>query len=248
MAFLRRELDDPAEARCGRCDNCTGRLWPAAVPEAMAAAAADRLLRAGTELEARKMWPTGMRELGVDVSGKIGPDLAAQSGRALGRLTDLGWGPRLRSLLATEAPDADVPGDVIAAVVKVLAAWSWDQRPASVVSLPSRTRPQLIASLASQIAEIGQLPYLGPLAYATSGPAVSPATSRQHNSAQRLHALWHAFEVPEGVRREVTRLAGPVLLVDDLVDTGWTITVAAMTLREAGAAAVLPLALAAAAN
>jgi len=248
MNFLRRELDDPAEAPCGRCDNCTGRPWPAVVPEATAAAARDRLLRPGTELEARKMWPTGMRELGVDVSGKISPDLAAQSGQALGKLTDLGWGPRLRSLLATEVPDADVPGDVIAAVVKVLAAWSWDQRPACVVSVPSRTRPALISSLASRIAEIGQLTYLGSLAYATSSPAASPGSSRQHNSAQRLRALWHAFEVPEGVRGEVTRRAGPVLLVDDLVDTGWTMTVAAMALREAGAVAVLPLALASAAG
>ena len=194
------------------------------------------------------MWPAGMRELGIDVSGKISPDLAAQSGRAVGRLTDLGWGPQLRPLLSAEAADSDVPGDVIAAVVKVLAAWSWDQRPACVVSLPSRTRPALIASLAGRIAEIGQLPYLGSLAYASPGPALSPAASRQQNSAQRLRALWHAFEVPAAIRAEVTRLAGPVLLVDDLVDTGWTMTVAAMTLREAGALAVLPLALASAAN
>ncbi|HUB42217.1 MAG TPA: DEAD/DEAH box helicase [Streptosporangiaceae bacterium] len=248
MEFLRRELDDPGEAPCARCDNCTGRPWPAVVPEATAAAARDRLLRPGTEVEARKMWPTGMRELGIDVSGKISPDLAAQSGRVLGRLTDLGWGPRLRSLLASEEPDADVPGDVIAAVVKVLAAWSWDQRPACVVSLPSRTRPTLISSLASRIADIGQLPYPGSLAYATSGPAASPASSGQHNSAQRLRALWHAFEVPADVRGQVTRRAGPVLLVDDLIDTGWTMTVAAMALREAGAVAVLPLALASAAN
>jgi ATP-dependent DNA helicase RecQ len=248
MEYLRRELDDPGEAPCGRCDNCTGRAWPAAVPEATAAAARDRLLRPGTELEARKMWPTGMRELGIDASGKIGPDLAAQSGRTLGRLTDLGWGPRLRSLLATEAADADIPGDVIAAVVKVLAAWSWDQRPACVVSLPSRTRPRLIGSLAGRIAEIGQLPYLGQLAYAPHGSAAQSGTGRQHNSAQRLRALWHAFEVPADVRAEVTRLAGPVLLVDDLVDTGWTMTVAAKALREAGAVAVLPLALASAAS
>ncbi len=248
MDYLRRELDDSAGAPCGRCDNCTGRPWPVAVPDAMATAARDRLLRPYAEFEPRKMWPTGMRELGIDVAGKISPDLAAQPGRALGRLTDLGWGSRLRSLLATEAPDADVPDDVIAGVVKVLAAWSWGQRPACVVSLPSRTRPRLIGSLATRIAEIGRLPYLGPMTCATSGPAASPAASRQHNSAQRLRAVWRAFDVPADVRSGITRLAGPVLLVDDLVDTGWTMTVAAMSLREAGAVAVLPLALASAAN
>ena len=35
-----------------------------------------------------------------------------------------------------------------------------------------------------------------------------------------------------------------MLLVDDQIDTGWTMTVAAMRLRDAGAPAVLPLALA----
>ena len=105
LEYLRRELDDPAAAECGRCDNCTGRPWPAAVPEPAAAAARDRLLRPGAELEPRKMWPTGMRELGIGVSGKIGAELLAEPGRALGKLTDLGWGPRLRAMLA--APDDD---------------------------------------------------------------------------------------------------------------------------------------------
>jgi ATP-dependent DNA helicase RecQ len=261
MNYLRSELDDPAETPCGRCDNCTGRAWPVTVSATTVAAAQDRLLRPGTELQPRKMWPAGMRELGVEASGKISPDLAAEPGRALGRLTDLGWGPRLRSLLSADAPDGELPGDVIAAVVSVLTAWPWDERPACVVSLPSRTRPQLIGSLASQIAEIGRLPYLGPLAYSSPAPPAQlspaaspgqaspvPASQRQHNSAQRLRAVWRTVEVPAGIRAEVTALGRPVLLVDDLSDTGWTMTVAAMALREAGAVAVLPLTLASAAS
>jgi ATP-dependent DNA helicase RecQ len=50
--------------------------------------------------------------------------------------------------------------------------------------------------------------------------------------------------VPEPVRVAVAGLGGPVLAVDDLVETGWTMTVAAKLLRDAGAPAVLPLALA----
>ena len=247
MNFLRRELDDPAATACGRCDNCTGHRWPQAVPEAAAAAARDRLLRPGTELEPRKMWPTGMRELGIDVAGKISQDLAAESGRALGRLTDLGWGPRLRSLLASDAPDAAAPDDVVAAVVKVLAGWQWDQRPTAVVSVPSRARPRLIADLAGRIAEIGRLPYLGQLGYAAGAIQAGAATVRQHNSAQRLRAVWRSFEVPAAVSAGLAGLRGPVLLVDDQLDTGWTMTVAAMTLRQAGAPAVLPFTLASAA-
>jgi ATP-dependent DNA helicase RecQ len=125
----------------------------------------------------------------------------------------------------------------------VLAAWDWAQRPAGVVAIPSRTRPLLIASLASQIAGVGRMPYLGPLDY--EGPA-QPA--RQHNSAQRLRAVWSSIVIPGAMRTELARLEGPVLLVDDRIETGWTMTVAAMRLREAGAVAVLPLVLATAAT
>ena len=45
-------------------------------------------------------------------------------------------------------------------------------------------------------------------------------------------------------RDAVGRLDGPVLVVDDRIETGWTMTVAARLLRQAGAPAVLPLVLA----
>ncbi len=92
MEFLRRELDDPAAAPCGRCDNCTGQHWPADAPPAAAVAARERLARPGTTVESRKMWPTGMKELGIDASGKIPATALAEPGRALGRLTDIGRG------------------------------------------------------------------------------------------------------------------------------------------------------------
>ncbi len=245
MDYLRRELDDPAAAPCLRCDNCTGRPWPADVPVAAATAASDRLLAPGTEIEPRKMWPTGMRELGIEVSGKIGPDLAAAPGRALGRLADLGWGPRLRAVLGADAPDGPAPDDLVAAIVKVLAAWKWDERPAGVISIPSRSRPELISSLAGRIAEIGRMPFLGSLDYADAAGA---PTGGQHNSAQRLRGVWEAFVVPDSVGAALEGLGGPVLLVDDQIDSGWTLTVAAMRVRAAGAAAVLPLVLATAAG
>jgi ATP-dependent DNA helicase RecQ len=110
-----------------------------------------------------------------------------------------------------------------------------------VVAMPSRSRPALITSLGQRIAAIGRLPYLGALGYATEeGPG-----QRRHNSAQRLATLWRALVVPEDLRDALgSHGDGPVLLVDDQIDTGWTMTVAAKLLREAGAPAVLPLALA----
>ena len=258
MEYLRRELDDPAAAPCGRCDNCTRRPWSDAVSAAGTAAASDRLLRAGTAITPRKMWPAGMKDLAVDVSGKIPAELSAEPGRALGRLTDLGWGPRLRSLLAADAADGQVPEEFVTAMVKVLAGWDWAVRPAGVVTLASRTKPQLIRSLGERIAQLGRLRYLGALEYAAGGGAhpgsgsacpdggsAGPADgARQYNSAHRLRALWDALAVPDQVASAVAGLGGPVLLVDDRLETGWTMTVAARLLRAAGAPAVLPLVLA----
>ena len=67
---------------------------------------------------------------------------------------------------------------------------------------------------------------------------------RQHNSTQRLAALWRELTVPDELRAALAGVNGPVILVDDRVDTGWTMTVGAKLLREAGAPAVLPFALA----
>ena len=241
MEFLRRELDDPAAVPCGRCDNCTGARWSLEVVPSGVAAAQDRLARPGVSVEPRKMWPTGMKELGIDgASGKIPASRLAEPGRALGRLTDVGWGGTLRALFAEGAPDEPVTGQLTDAVVKVLAAWDWSSRPTSVVTLPSRTRPVLVESLGQRIADIGRLSYLGALDYATAdGPG-----PRRHNSAQRLASLWRALVVPDSLREALSAADGPVLLVDDQIDSGWTMTVAAALLRDAGAPAVLPLALA----
>jgi ATP-dependent DNA helicase RecQ len=179
-----------------------------------------------------------MKALGVAAAGRIAAEAAAEPGRSVGRLTDIGWGATLRRMLSG-GPDAAVPDDLFDAVVQVLTGWEWAQRPAAVVTMPSRTRPAMIGDLGQRIAAIGKLGYLGSLGYEGEGPP-----GRQHNSAQRLAALWHTLTVPDTVRAALAAADGPVLLVDDRIDTGWTMTVAAKLLRECGAPAVLPFALA----
>jgi len=233
LEFLRRQLDDPDPAPCGRCDNCAGPAWRADVDAAVEAAAGERISRPGVEVPARKQWPSGMSELDVPASGRIKAGELAESGRVIGRLSDIGWGARLRELVGPDTPDRPVGKDVLDAVVRVLAGWDWSERPAAVVGIGSRTRPHQLEHLARRIAEIGRLPLLGML------EPVGPRPEAHANSAQRLAAVWGAFAEPAFAVPE-----GPVLLVDDVIDTGWTMTVAARSLRLAGATGVLPLALA----
>ncbi len=239
LEYLRRQLDDPYAEQCGRCDVCQGGWYDAAVPGAALDLARAYLARPGVTIEPRRLWPTGGSMLGITASGKIRPDEAAEPGRAVGRLTDLGWGGRLRDLLATG--DADLPNDVFSAVVAVLKDWDWAQRPVAVAAVASRTRPRLVGSLARRIATVGRLEDLGDLTRVGGG---APGAGAQSNSVQRLAAVWDAFVVPPQMATALASLDGPVLLVDDVVDSGWTMTVATRALRHAGAGAVLPFALA----
>ncbi|MEU3517793.1 RecQ family ATP-dependent DNA helicase [Streptomyces sp. NPDC006654] len=251
MEFLQRQLDDEGAKPCGRCDNCARPRFTADTSSAAVDAARVDLGRAGVEVEPRRMWPTGLPAIGIELKGRIPAREQASPGRALGRLSDIGWGNRLRPLLAPQAPDTQVPDDVARAVVEVLADWAkgsggWaagaadaQPRPRGVVTVASRTRPRLVHSLGARIAEIGRLPLLGSVEYAHEAQPVP-----RSNSAQRLKALDGALTVPPALAGALAEVQGPVLLVDDFTETGWTLAVAARLLRRAGARGVLPLVLA----
>ena len=236
MAFLQRTLDDPSATDCGRCDRCAGPWIDADVADEALGSARSTLDRAGVDLDPRAQWPTGMDRLGVPVKGRIPADEAMSPGRALARVTDLGWGPRVRELLAADQP---VPDAAVRAVVRVLAEWGWSTRPAGIVTIPSRSRPTLVSSLADELGRIGRLPVLGSLTPVDGGPVGEPGG----NSAYRLAGVWERFEVGPEVAAALPGVPGPVLLVDDVAHSRWTLTVAARALRRAGAAEVLPFVL-----
>jgi ATP-dependent DNA helicase RecQ len=129
---------------------------------------------------------------------------------------------------------------VLRAVVDVLRTWAWAERPVAVASVPSRRRPQLVSSLAAGIGELGRLPYLGALDLVDGGPVGEPGG----NSAFRLANTWGRLGLGDDLRSRLSGIPGPLLLVDDVADSRWTLTVAGALLREAGSPAVLPLVLA----
>lgn len=121
MEFLRRQLDDPDATLCGRCDNCTGKHWDTTVSTETVDATRKRLRQPGVEVIPRKLWPTGMTNLNVSLSGRIAAGEQAEPGRVIGRITDIGWGSQLRELVGATAGDAEVPNSMLQACVQVLA-------------------------------------------------------------------------------------------------------------------------------
>jgi ATP-dependent DNA helicase RecQ len=230
MEFLARALDDPTARACGRCAPCKGR--PGAmrlVPEELARDAVAFLRRMNLPLEPRRQWA---REAlpAHGWSGNIAEALRAQEGRALCILSDSGWGSLVRrGLEAGRWSD-----ELIAALAALVEQWRPDPAPAWVTCVPTPSR-QLVADLARRVAERLEVPF---------EPAVvklreTRPQAEMENSWQQAHNLDGAFRVEpwEG-------LAGPVLLVDDVVDSRWTTTIVAALLREAGSGPVFPLALA----
>jgi ATP-dependent DNA helicase RecQ len=233
MRFLREQLDDPEAEDCGRCDNCGGLALPADVSAAAVEEAGARLSRPGVPVEPRKMWPTALANLGIDLKGKIAE--AAEEGRAVARLTDLGYGNALRELFAPGTPDGPVPVPLVKAVIEVLGDW----RPAvdGIVVVESASRPTLTADLADGLSRYLHVPVVG--RWAIVDPDVAPGQGAA-NSAQRVAAVGRRFAL------HADDLSGQrILLVDDLVVTGWTLTLAARAVRAAGALEARPLVLAA---
>jgi ATP-dependent DNA helicase RecQ len=236
MRFLREQLDDPEATDCGRCDNCGGLSLSTDVSEASVAEAGERLARPGVVVEPRKMWPTALANLGLDLKGKIAE--GAEPGRAVARLTDLGHGQALRALFREDTPDGPVPPALAQAVMEVMKDWApeWASRPDAIVVVESATRPILTRDLADGLARVMQVPVVGTGAIRDHSV---PPRAGQTNSAQRVAATRRRGGLDADVPAGAT-----VLLVDDQVATGWTLTVAAAAIREAGASAVLPLVLA----
>jgi ATP-dependent DNA helicase RecQ len=181
------------------------------------------------------MWPSAMPNLGVDVRGKIPPVEQAEAGRAVARLTDLGFGPAVRAAVGPEVPDAEVSDALVQAAIKVLASWEWAERPACVVAVGSHRRPRLVSSLAARLATVGRLDDLGTVEHRGA------SAEGRSNSALRLRDVWSGYDVPDAIAGAAAGRS--VLLVDDLTDTGWTLTVIARALRRAGATRVYPFVL-----
>ncbi len=242
LRFLREALDDTTADDCGRCDRCTAATWQRQ-PDPLAVAAAQDLLRGGDiVVEARRQWPTGLG----DPKGRIAADRQPAPGRALARLGDGGWNPVVEQLIVVcdRGGEVTAPAELITAAASILKRWDWPARPAWICPVPSRRRAQLVQQICDALGELGRLP-VHPALTASAGPGIraDEFQADQANSAHQVMNVWNRFSVDTAALPSGGVLAGPVLLVDDEIDSRWTMTVAAWQLTGSGSGPVLPFAL-----
>jgi ATP-dependent DNA helicase RecQ len=230
MAYLIRALDGDAS----RAARPTLPALPTSVNDTLAREAVAFLRRTSLPIEPRKKWPDGGLPV-IGAKGMIAEGRRAQPGKALCIWGDAGWGGLVRQGKGHDRAFAD---DLVSACVQMLRAWDPQPSPAWVACVPSLRHPDLVPDFAARLAAALGLPFHAVLARTEE----RPEQRSMANSAQQAGNLDGALAVVGKVP------ASPVLLVDDVVDSGWTLTVAAWLLRKAGSGDVWPVALARAAH
>lgn len=230
MEFLARALDDANPQPCGKCASCLGApvIEPSFTREA-AISAARFLRHSEIALECNKqVAKDSFAEYGF--RGNLPEALRAETGRILSRWGDAGWG----QLVANDKHNGHFRDELVDAIAEMIRdRWQPTPAPAWITCVPSRNNPALVPDFANRLANALALPFL---------PVV---TKVKHNEPQkgqqnRFHQCQNLDGV-FGIEGDVP--AGAVLLVDDVVDSGWTLTVIAALLRQAGSGPVWPLAL-----
>lgn len=234
MAFLAEALDDSAPQSCGKCKNCNqGKLLSEEYGADLANRAALFLRRSFQPIEPRKQWPSAnVFQHHPFSSRNIPEELQASEGRALSLWRDAGWGQLVASGKYETGSFAD---ELVCACVEMLREWNHTTAPKWVTCIPSHRHPDLVPEFARRLAESLNLKFV---------PCIEKVRENQQqklmeNSFQQAKNLDGVFRV----NLENGNYA-PCLLVDDVVDSRWTFTVAAALLRQVGCRGVYPLALA----
>jgi ATP-dependent DNA helicase RecQ len=229
MLFLRERLDDPEAAVCGTCDNCSGRgVVEVALDPRTVQTAVEHLRAQDLWIEPRKQW---VRIGNEGFTGKIPDGERLERGRVLSLYGDGAWGSLVQRGKSRDGSFDDALAD--AAAELVLTRWKPDPYPTWVTCVPSTRHPALVTVFAEALADrLGLRFHAAVIKVAEAAPQ-----KEMENSQQQLRNVHAAFAVADPAPQ-------PVLLVDDLVDSGWTLTVIGSLLGRAGVPCVHPFALA----
>ena len=230
MEFLIDALDGaPRSVAPTRIEPLSTTVSPRLIRDAVAF-----LRHVNLQIEPRKRWPGGSRTQ-VRRSLQIPDHLQADPGRALCRWGDAGWGELVGRGKYRDHRFAD---ELVDACAKLVRQWKPAAAPTWVTAVPSRRRPTLVPDFAERLAKALDLPF----------HVVLRRTQDHEEQKVMENSYFQARNVFESLEVVGVSPTGPVLLVDDIVDSRWTMTVAAYKLRLEGCGAVFPLALALAGN
>jgi ATP-dependent DNA helicase RecQ len=226
MAYLMNALDSP------HSHIPQPALPPLPVtPSTISVARAVKFLRrTSVPIQPRKQWPPGGLPK-YNVKGWIPVQEQAQEGRSLSIWGDGGWGGLVR-LGRYEQNFFD--DQLVEACAQMILDWAPLPSPTWVTAIPSLRHPDLVPSFAKRLATKLGLPYSDAL------------TKVQHSQEQKgmANSAQQARNVDGTMSVDALKvLHGPVLLVDDIVNSRWTYTIAAWLLSRAGCPAVWPVAL-----
>lgn len=182
-------------------------------------------------IEPRKQWPQGAALPLSGLKGRIRGEYRCEPGKSLCIYGDLGWGKRVHEgKYVTKRFD----DELVAALVQLIRKKQLSPAPTWVTCIPSLRRPRLVPDMAQRVASSLGLPFL-PVVVATKQ---RPEQKTMENSYFQGVNVDGVFDI----RGQVP--SGSVLLLDDIVDSRWTLTMAAWLLRSAGAGSVVPFTLA----
>ena len=188
------------------------------------------LRRTSLPIEPRKKWPDGgMPQYGV--KGPISAGHQSQPGKALCIWGDAGWGTLVRQGKHHDHGFAD---DLVQACVNMVRGWNPQPKPTWLTCVPSLRHPDLVPNFARRLAAILGLPFHMVIAKTDN----RPEQKTMANSTQQARNIDGSLALNG---QPVPR--GPVIVVDDMVDSRWTLTVAAWLLRKNGSGDVWPMAL-----
>ena len=226
MPFLIAALDgDPAEATPPRLPPLPRETDPYLVRQAL-----EFLNRKHFPFEPRLNWPSlGLPQYGL--RGKIPPAYQAQPGKILCAWGDSGWGKLVRE---GKYRDNHFSDSLVEACAKMVGEWNPSPKPTWVTCIPSLRHPTLVPDFARRLAAALGLPF----SEALIKTAERPEQKTMENSIQQARNVDGSLEVDVGQVH-----SGPVILVDDMVDSKWTMTVAAWLLQRNGSGKVWPMAL-----
>ena len=234
MEYLGYMLDDPTVERCGKCANCMGKpVIATTVEHALEVEAVRFLRRSELPFEPRKRLEKGTLPTYGFPDDRLVPKLQASEGRILSQWGDAGWG----ALVAEDKQSEHFRDELVHAVAEmILERWQPDPPAQWVTCVPSLRCPTLVPDFARRLADKLKLPFYDVIQKVRD----SPPQKQQENTFHQCRNL-------DGVFKVVGRVpASPVLLVDDVVDSRWTMTVLAALLRHSGSGLVYPVGLASA--